>query len=96
MQLMSNDCIFENTHPAPDGAVYSGKEAVTRYWQAFFHESPEAHIDIEDVFGFGERCVMRWKYSWTDLAGTKGYVRGVDIFRIRDGLIIEKLSYVKE
>ena len=31
MQLMSDDCIFENTNPAPDGAVYSGKEAVTRF-----------------------------------------------------------------
>jgi hypothetical protein len=28
-------------------------------------------------------------------AGEKGYVRGVDIYRIRGGSIIEKLSYVK-
>lgn len=24
MQLMSEDCVFENTHPAPDGTAYSG------------------------------------------------------------------------
>ena len=30
-----------------------------------------------------------------DAAGTKGHVRGVDVFRVKDGLISEKLSYVK-
>ena len=36
MRLMSDDCVFENTDPAPDGTVYSGKEAVTQFWQGFF------------------------------------------------------------
>ncbi len=95
MQLMSDDCVFENTNPAPDGAVYSGKEAVTQFWQNFFRESPYAHIDIEEIFGFGERCIMRWRYSWVDKGEEKGHVRGVDIFRVRNGSIREKLSYVK-
>jgi predicted SnoaL-like aldol condensation-catalyzing enzyme len=95
MQLMSEDCIFENTSPAPDGAAYSGKQAVTQFWQDFFRESPQAHIEIEEIFGMGLRCVMRWSYTWVDAAGNKGHVRGVDIFRVKEGLICEKLSYVK-
>jgi predicted SnoaL-like aldol condensation-catalyzing enzyme len=95
MQLMSDDCIFENTDPAPDGVVYSGKEAVTQFWRGFFNESPKAHIEIEEIFGLGERCIMRWRYDWLDAAGEKGHVRGVDIFRVRNGSICEKLSYVK-
>ena len=60
MQLMSEDCVFENTDPAPDGTRYSGKEAVTQFWQDFFHESPQAHIDIEEVFGQGNnRCIIQ-------------------------------------
>ena len=94
-RLMSEDCIFENTDPAPDGAFYEGKEAITKFWRDFFRESPQAHIDIEEIFGFGDRCVMRWKYNWVNAAGTKEYVRGVDVFRVKDGLISEKLSYVK-
>ena len=96
MQLMSNDCIFENTNPPPDGAVYSGKETVTQFWQNFFLKSPHAHIEIEEIFGFGIRCVMRWRYDWMDVAGKKEHVRGVDIFQVKDGSICEKLSYVKE
>jgi len=96
MQLMSDDCVFENTSPAPDGTAYSGKEAVTQFWQGFFRESPQAHIEIEEAFGLGNnRCVMRWRYSWVSSTGKKGHVRGVDIFKLKDGLICEKLSYVK-
>jgi len=90
MALMSEDCIFENTSPAPDGTVYSGREVVTRFWREFFRESPQAHIEIEEIFGLGFRVIMRWKYTWGD-----GHVRGVDVFKLKDGLIGEKLAYVK-
>src|SRR5690349_9181081 len=93
MQLMSEDCVFENTDPAPDGTVFSGKAAVTQFWQEFFRESPRAHIDIEEIFGLGNRCIMRWKYHWVDAAGQGGHVRGVDIFKVEAGLISEKFSY---
>ena len=95
MQRMSDDCVFENTDPAPDGTLYSGKEAVTQFWQGFFRDSPQAHIEIEEIFGLGNRCIMRWKYNWVDETGQKGHVRGVDIFKVEAGLISEKLSYVK-
>jgi predicted SnoaL-like aldol condensation-catalyzing enzyme len=95
MQLMSDDCVFENTSPAPDGTRYSGKEAVTQYWQDFFAQSPHAHIKVEELVGLGLRCIMRWRYDWVDQAGISGHVRGVDIFRVQNGLIVEKLSYVK-
>lgn len=95
MALMHEDCVFENTAPAPDGTRYEGKTAVTQFWQEFFQNSPQAHIEIEDIFGMGKRCVMCWRYEWADEAGEPGHVRGIDIFRIKDDLISEKLSYVK-
>lgn len=95
MKLMSDDCVFENTDPAPDGTTYSGREAVTQFWQGFFRESPNAHIDIEEIFGLGQRCIMRWRYSWVDGSGQAGHVRGVDVFKVTENLISEKFSYVK-
>jgi nuclear transport factor 2 (NTF2) superfamily protein len=95
MQLMSDDCLFENTDPAPDGTVYKGKEAVTQFWQDFFRESLQARIEIEEIFGLGFRCIMRWRYDWVDTSGKQGHVRGVDVFKLKDNLICEKLSYVK-
>ena len=95
MKRMSENCVFENTDPAPDGTRYAGKASVTQFWQNFFDESPNARIDIEEIFSLGNRCIMRWNYSWKDAEGKKGHVRGVDIFRVEDGLIAEKFSYVK-
>jgi steroid delta-isomerase-like uncharacterized protein len=95
MALMSTDCLFENTAPAPDGTVYRGKEAVTQFWQDFFREAPQAHIEIEEIFGLGLRCVMHWKYEWVNESGKKEHVRGVDIFQVKEGLISEMQSYVK-
>jgi len=95
MKFMSDDCVFENTSPAPNGTIYNGKVEVTTFWKDFFQSSPHAHIEIEEIFGAGMHCVMRWKYSWIETNGDKGHVRGVDIFKISNGLISEKLSYVK-
>jgi steroid delta-isomerase-like uncharacterized protein len=95
MSLLSADCAFENTYPAPSGTRYVGQSAVREFWEDFFRSFNEARIEIEELFGQNDRAVMRWTYRWTDPAGHSGYIRGVDVYRVRDGLIAEKLSYVK-
>jgi predicted SnoaL-like aldol condensation-catalyzing enzyme len=95
MQLITEDCVFEDTYPPPDGTLYKGKPAIARYWQGFFDRSPRAHIQIEKTFGYGLRCVTLWRYDWVDENDLPGHVRGVDIYEVRNGLISEKLSYVK-
>jgi ketosteroid isomerase-like protein len=95
MALMTDDCVFENTYPPPDGERYEGQQAVRAFWEKFFHSSPTAHFDFEELFAGGNRCVVRWRYRWTGQDGKSGHIRGVDIFRVRDGKVAEKLSYVK-
>jgi steroid delta-isomerase-like uncharacterized protein len=95
MALMTDDCVFENTYPPPGGARLEGAAAVRACWEQLFRESPEAHFAVEELFAAGDRAVLRWRYSWKASDSTSGYVRGVDIFRVRDGKVAEKLSYVK-
>jgi hypothetical protein len=95
MGLMTPDCVFENTFPPPDGARYVGQPAVRAFWVEFFRNSGKARFDIEEIFGLGERCVMRWTYHWADRMEQVGHIRGVDIYVLKDGLIAEKLSYAK-
>lgn len=95
MASMTDDCVFENTSPAPDGTRYEGQAAVRACWEAFFRESPQAVITVEDLFASGDRCVVRWVYHWGGDGDAAGHVRGVDVFRVRDGKVAEKLSYVK-
>ncbi|HWA58275.1 MAG TPA: nuclear transport factor 2 family protein [Gemmatimonadales bacterium] len=94
MELMTDDCAFENTRPAPDGQRFVGQTAVRAVWVAMFARSPQALFETEETFAAGERAAVRWKYTWVR-DGQPGHVRGVDLFRIRDGKVAEKLSYVK-
>jgi ketosteroid isomerase-like protein len=95
MRLMTADCVFDNTHPPPDGTRYAGQAEVRAFWEDFFQGSQQAWIETEQIFSLGERCVMLWVYRWVDPQGNPGHVRGVDVYTLRDGLIAEKLSYVK-
>ena len=47
------------------------------------------------MFAAGDRCTVRWLYRWVDADGKDGHIRGVDVFRVRDGKVAEKLAYVK-
>jgi hypothetical protein len=58
-------------------------------WEPIFADV-SAHFDGEELIIGGDRAVQCWTYRWAD-----GHVRGVDVFRIRDGKVAEKLSYVK-
>lgn len=95
MKLMIPGCLFENTYPPPDGEVFSGEDEVRAFWEAFFRTTVQPRIEIEEIFVADDRCVMRWVYRWSDIDGERRHVRGVDVYKIQDGLIAEKLSYVK-
>ncbi|HEU0113822.1 MAG TPA: nuclear transport factor 2 family protein [Thermomicrobiales bacterium] len=95
MAAMTGDCLFENTWPAPDGERHEGAPAVRAFWERFFAASPNARFDEEARFAVGEHCAVRWVYRWVAADGAPGHVRGVDLFRVRDGLVHEKRSYVK-
>src|SRR5690606_18518797 len=62
-------------------------------WVQLFRDAPAAHFAVEELFACGARAVLRWRYSWA--AEGQGHVRGVDVYRVRDGRVAEKLSYVK-
>jgi ketosteroid isomerase-like protein len=93
MACMTEDCVFESTSP-PFGERHEGAAAVRGAWESFFASSPSAHFDAEEVIAAGDRCVVRWRYRWSDESGD-GSIRGVDLLRVRDGKVAEKLAYVK-
>jgi ketosteroid isomerase-like protein len=94
MALMTDDCVFENTFPAPAGERHVGAEAVRLFWTRFFAETEAPRFETEELFGAGDRVVARWLFSWGS-GPTAGHVRGVDLLRVRDDKVAEKLSYVK-
>lgn len=94
MAMMTEDCLFDSTRPPPDGERLVGQGPVRQFWEGFFTRSPAARFETEEAFAVGDRAVVRWVYHWVR-DGVPGHVRGVDLFRVRDGRVAEKRSYVK-
>lgn len=91
---ITDDCVFENTAPAPDGTRFSGRAAVLQFWQRWFASNPDGRFEVEEEFAAGDRYVVRWVYRKTR-DGQPWHLRGVDVFRVREGRVSEKLAYVK-
>jgi hypothetical protein len=89
MSYISDDCVFDATGPAPDGSRHVGHEQIRKAWKEIF-DDPSSTFEPEETFGSGDRVVQRWRYSWDG-----GHVRGVDLFKVVQERITEKLSYVK-
>jgi ketosteroid isomerase-like protein len=89
LDLVTDDCVFDATGPAPDGTSFVGRAALRTAWQPIFSDE-SSRFEEEEMFGVGDRVVQRWRYSWNG-----GHVRGVDVYLIRDDKIAEKRSYVK-
>jgi len=49
MAVMTEDCVFENTNPAPDGKRYQGQAEVRAFWERFFQNSPDALFEAEEI-----------------------------------------------
>jgi ketosteroid isomerase-like protein len=89
LALVTDDCVFDATGPAPDGTSHKGPDAIREAWKPIF-DDVGSRFEAEETFAAGDRVVQRWRYDWGG-----GHVRGVDLFRVRDGRVAEKLSYVK-
>jgi ketosteroid isomerase-like protein len=89
LRMVTDDCVFDATGPAPDGIRHVGRDAIRLAWEAIFSDAT-SRFEPEETFGAGDRVVQLWRYSWDG-----GHVRGVDVFRVRGGRVAEKLSYVK-
>jgi len=94
MRLMTDDVLFENTNPPPDGSRFKSAAAVRAFLQQFFATNPTAQFEEEESFEAGDRVIVRWIYR-KQKDGKPWHLRGVDVFRVRSGKVSEKLSYVK-
>ena len=95
MAAMTEDCILESIFSLPDGTKYTGRDAIRAHWEELFRASSQSVFETKETFAAGDRCVFRWVYRWVDNDGTQGHLRGMDVLRVRDGKIAEKLVYAK-
>ncbi len=91
---LTDDTVFEDTSPQPDGRRIEGKTAVVEFWRQWFARNADAHFDAEEMIVSGNRATVLWVYRKMR-NGQPWHLRGVDIFTVRDGKVAAKLAYVK-
>lgn len=89
LALVTDDCVFDATGPAPDGTRCVGRDAIRAAWQPIFDDAASV-FTVEETIVADDRVVQLWRYAWAD-----GHVRGIDVFAVRGDLVSAKLSYVK-
>jgi len=92
--LLTDDTVFEDTSPAPDGRRIQGKQAVVEFWRAWFERNADARFEAEDVIVSANRATVLWVYHKMR-NGQPWHLRGVDVFTVKDGKVAAKLAYVK-
>lgn len=83
LALLDDECVFE---PPQNGLVLKGKAEIKPYLTEFFARLPDGKMKGIDLFQAGVFVIFRWELNGNG---------GADIFKLRDGLIVEKFSYLK-
>jgi len=92
--FLTEDTVFEDTSPAPDGRHIEGKAAVVEFWRGWFSRNSDARFEAEELIVGGNRATVLWVYHKMR-NGQPWHLRGVDVFTVRDGKVAAKLAYVK-
>ena len=82
--LLTDDTVFEDTSPAPDGKRIEGKTAVAEFSRGWFARNPDARFEAEEMIVSGDRAVVRWVYRKMR-NGQPWHLRGVDVFAVLTG-----------
>lgn len=91
-EIVAEDCVVENTQPAPDGSRHVGKAACIELWTQIA-TNPGISFQPESITARGDRGEIRWRLLWGPMR--EDSVRGVNLMRVSNGRIVEAAGYVK-
>ncbi len=97
MTHFADDCVFFTV--AGDGQAgnrIEGAAAIAKAFSAVWAGMADAEWADHTHFVAGDRGVSQWTFRGTDKDGNRIEADGVDLFRIRDGKIVEKNAFRKQ
>ncbi|AUM75814.1 nuclear transport factor 2 family protein [Paracoccus jeotgali] len=99
MTHFADDCVFYTVAGDNEyGTRIEGKEAIAKAFEGVWTTMPDVQWDNHSHFlsEDGSRGVSQWTFRATNPDGTRTEVQGVDLFRIRDGKLVEKQAIRKQ
>ncbi|HHY03317.1 MAG TPA: nuclear transport factor 2 family protein [Paracoccus sp.] len=99
MTHFDEDCVFYTVAgDAEHGTEIRGRDAIARAFEGVWTTMPDVQWADHEHFMSqdGSRGVSQWTFRATNPDGTRTEVQGADLFRIRDGRIVEKQAIRKQ
>lgn len=97
MSFFHEDAFFENY----TGAYVKGAKAIKKAWQNWFENHSEFRFFDEELFidEKAQKVLYRWVLEWPSLEsgyeGKSEIRKGLDVLHLKDGKILNKLTYTK-
>jgi len=90
--LIAEECVIEDTNPAPDGVRHVGRRACLARWSQLADDTGLS-FSPEPVEILGDLAVAPWTLRWGPNENDR--VRGVNLIRVQGGRIVEARGYMK-
>lgn len=94
-ELLAEGAILDAPSPGPNGSAYHGRTDIMKYIEGVLVTYPHSKLETEELVGFGNRDFLRWDLCLNTETDLSEPHRGVTLFLIREGKILEMLSYSK-
>jgi ketosteroid isomerase-like protein len=77
---------YENETPIHPARSFRGREQVRSNWEQIFAFVPDLHAEVRASAIDQETAWTEWEMTGTRRDGTTHHMRGVVVFRVRDGV----------
>jgi uncharacterized protein (TIGR02246 family) len=81
--------------PGGAGESFEGRQAATSRMFGFLEQHAAGELESLTVFASGDEVFNEWRWTGTTLEGESVESHGADYFRLRDGQIILRSTFVK-
>jgi len=78
---------YRSEQPVHPHRGFGGREQVERNWSALFDSIPDFHAELLATTAEGDTLWSEWRWTGTRAGESPLDMRGVTLFRIRDGRI---------
>lgn len=86
---------YTNETPVHPQRGFAGREQVRRNWEQIFAFVPDIRAEVTRVAVDGDTAWTEWEMSGTRRDGTAHLMRGVILFRVRDGVARSARFYLE-
>jgi ketosteroid isomerase-like protein len=95
LKLLDPGCVYDHFEPEPVGTISRGTAEIETFFEHFFAAAPGLRLKGEELHAMGRRGILRWQYDWGEASPRFAALRGLMLFREREGRLSEILAYVK-